>query len=329
MEAKRERATSNMDSLPCRQYPRWWPKVLAGATCLFSSWIANCSELLPRGAGPAFANAPVIRISSEGRRVSSAKKVKHFINLSNGVEAIKDLIAAGVDPESLCFCRFQSTFCEKRNFLGLLDNVDHHMLLHLALGYECRVYDLGSRGNRWLVEETGKGERVYVPRAIWMGLEWIRYVLSRSWRLPEKTPMVKGRNVLAQFEQLWREVPMAMRTRFKYYRKVLTPELQELKLYGYYSKAKHDGQPEVHRDMLLDWVKAAASSRQERTLEIEAPEAFGYTLYDPYAGQQPGEDTEEDAPSTSSGGAKSSSQDVDERGLLSATEGFSGLPKQS
>ena len=75
--------------------------------------------------------------------------VKHYLNLSNGVEAIHSLLEAGLEPDELCFCRIQSSHCEAQDFNGILTNLDNQMLLHLALGYECRVYDFGSRGNQW------------------------------------------------------------------------------------------------------------------------------------------------------------------------------------
>ena len=45
--------------------------------------------------------------------------------------------------------RIQSSHCEAQDFYGVLQNLDHNLLMHLALGYECRVYDFGSRGNYW------------------------------------------------------------------------------------------------------------------------------------------------------------------------------------
>ena len=49
--------------------------------------------------------------------------------------------------------RIQSSHCEVRDHSALLANLDHALLLHLALGFHCRVYDFGSRRKRW----TGEG----------------------------------------------------------------------------------------------------------------------------------------------------------------------------
>ena len=43
---------------------------------------------------------------------SHAPPVRHFVNLSNGAEALPLLSAAGVPPEAISFCRIQSSHCE-------------------------------------------------------------------------------------------------------------------------------------------------------------------------------------------------------------------------
>ena len=129
--------------------------------------------LLCGGAGvarAALATAPVRR------------PVRHFINLSNGAEALELLHSAGIAPDAVHFCRLQSSHCEAQDFNGVLTSLDADLLMHLALGFECRVYDFGSRGNYW---EGPDGEPVlrHVPRAMWWGLEWSRYALTRLWHL--------------------------------------------------------------------------------------------------------------------------------------------------
>ena len=109
-----------------------------------------------------------------------ARPVRHFINLSNGAECLALLESAGVPPAQVAFMRLQSSHCEAQDYAGVLTNLDHNLLMHLALGYECRVYDFGSRGYDWEAEQ-GELERRYVPRAVWWGLEWARYALTRMW----------------------------------------------------------------------------------------------------------------------------------------------------
>ena len=135
--------------------------------------------------------------------VTPAPPVRHYINLSNGLEALKLLEESGVPASQLRFMRVQSSHCEAQDFNGILSGLDHDLLMHLALGCECRVYDFGSRGNVWVGEDGGEEQR-HVPRAIWWGLEWWRYALNDIWRLPaQRTPILRGVNV----ERNFREAP--------------------------------------------------------------------------------------------------------------------------
>ena len=58
---------------------------------------------------------------------------RHFINLSNGAEALPALHTLGVPPELVSFVRIQSSHCEAQDHYGLLHNLDHNLLMHLAL----------------------------------------------------------------------------------------------------------------------------------------------------------------------------------------------------
>eukprot|EP00965_Chrysotila_dentata_P202347 6181080-Pleurochrysis_carterae.AAC.4 len=138
--------------------------------------------------------------------------VKHFVNLSNGVEAIEDLSRAGVPVGELAFCRIQSSHCEQNDYVSILNSLDANMLTYLALGFECRVYDFGSRGAIWsqtaIDAGPGKSEFLYIPRALWWGLEWQRYALNQLWLLPDKpTPLLHGYNVQKLFQKYFRDVP--------------------------------------------------------------------------------------------------------------------------
>ena len=189
-----------------------------------------------------------------------ARPVRHFINLSNGAEVLRSLKAGGVSPDAISFMRVQSSHCEAQDFNGLLNGLDHNLLMHLALGFDCRVYDFGSRGNQWLVEGSDdETEHLYVPRAVWWGLEWTRFALSRMWRLPEQgPPLLRGYNVQRPFEAKLNELPKSLAKRLKYYRSHLAPDLDTLHLRGYYAPAAHDGEKEVYREMLVQHARDAA-----------------------------------------------------------------------
>ena len=50
--------------------------------------------------------------------------------------------------------------------------------------------------------EDGELERRYVPRALWWGLEWSRFALTRMWKLPSAgPPLLRGYNVEALFDK--------------------------------------------------------------------------------------------------------------------------------
>ena len=55
------------------------------------------------------------------------------------------------------FTRIQSTACEQQRFEHLLEQLDPGLLLALALGRCCCVWDCGSRS----------GGRIGSPRALW------------------------------------------------------------------------------------------------------------------------------------------------------------------
>ena len=71
-----------------------------------------------------------------------APAVKHFINLSNGIEALEPLTRAGLPIEQVSFMRLQSSHCEAQDFYGILWNLDHNLLMHLALGASRLVHVL-------------------------------------------------------------------------------------------------------------------------------------------------------------------------------------------
>eukprot|EP00918_Siedleckia_nematoides_P099243 GHVU01217145.1.p1 GENE.GHVU01217145.1~~GHVU01217145.1.p1 ORF type:complete len:481 (-),score=58.39 GHVU01217145.1:267-1709(-) len=106
---------------------------------------------------------------------------KYFINLSNGIELIPRVTQVlGIPASSLSYVRLQSTHCEGGHLNEFLNSVDSNLLLALAMGFPCFVFDCGSR------DQSG------VPRALWMGLKFIRfsciYVWFRGWQRPHFLP---------------------------------------------------------------------------------------------------------------------------------------------
>ena len=88
--------------------------------------------------------------------------IKNYINLTNGIEAIPEY-----DLSQYSFIRIQSTACEQHLWDRLLQELDYDFLINVALGNECVIYDYGTRKP--------------VPRAVYQGVEFIKFVLNKLW----------------------------------------------------------------------------------------------------------------------------------------------------
>ena len=134
-------------------------------------------------------------------------KERHFINLSNGIEAIQEY-----NLTEYSFIRIQSTLCEQNQMEQILEGLSTDFLMCLALGDTiCYVYDYGSR-------------RGAEPRAFWMGLEWIKYVLYQIWFDLEYVPK-RGISQGQYFRQEYCRLSKRTRNKFKYFRKWLPGRL--------------------------------------------------------------------------------------------------------
>ena len=83
---------------------------------------------------------------------------RHFVNLTNGLEAAEQLTTL-VGLDNIRMTRIQSSHCEAGSYDKILHSLGPELLWSLATGYECVVYDYGSR-------DTTRG----VPRALFLGL---------------------------------------------------------------------------------------------------------------------------------------------------------------
>ena len=175
-------------------------------------------------------------------------------------------------PSHVNFCRIQSSHCEHADYGGIVDSLDNHLLTHLALGFECRVYDFGSRGNVW-TSASGRNRNLFVPRAIWWGLEWVRYALGTVWRLPQiPTPRLRGHDVSNVFEPGLRSLTARQYRRIKWYRPLLAPGLEAVSLRGYHARAATDGDREEHRRILVDEYRHACAAAEPAGGELAVPE---------------------------------------------------------
>lgn len=153
---------------------------------------------------------------------------RYYINLTNGLEFLPDL-----QYTHYGFCRIQSTACEQKRWGFILNDLDHDLLLNLALGNLCIIVDCGSKGK---------------PRALWQGTEWILYALTRCWfGCGVEAHMRSGCDCTAYFRQQYNNLSKPELTKIKYYRKFLQTERVLLKVD--YRQTTHDGDYEYLRGL--------------------------------------------------------------------------------
>ena len=136
-------------------------------------------------------------------------RVHHYVNLTNGLEAAPHL-ARHIPPASIHMCRFQSSHCEASRPDFLLRSVETSMLFQLARGHCVLVYDFGSRNKK-------RG----APRALWMGLEFIRYALDWVWYKKRRAVWVRGNNVAGEYDRLLKNLDSQTYKKIKYYRRYI------------------------------------------------------------------------------------------------------------
>ncbi len=157
---------------------------------------------------------------------------KIFLNLTNGLEAIKRY---DFDLTEVNFIRIQSTHCEQFQFERILLELDHNFLMCLALGYDCVVYDFGAAGSQ-------------TSKAVYHGLEWVKYVLNKRWFAKEDVPYVRGKNVSSAFEKYYTKLDRKTKRRIDYFRDFLLTDA--LKLSAITDAANFDGKKEQLAELL-------------------------------------------------------------------------------
>eukprot|EP00890_Picochlorum_soloecismus_P001048 jgi/Picsp_1/1944/NSC_05410-R1_protein len=202
---------------------------------------------------------------------STTSRIHHVVNLTNGIEALPMLKKLGIRPY---FSRLQSTHCEQNHFDLLVDSLDSTLLFSLALGNCCLMYDFGSRNKK-------RG----APRAIWYGLEFVRYALSKLWRCEEIAPAyLRGHDVSRVFDQHIENLGKSRLKKLKYYRQYVGLGGKEsmckdraVQLYGVYFPTVHDTDAAYYREIAHKWNnnvhKEDDGKRQQRQHKEEYVEA--------------------------------------------------------
>jgi hypothetical protein len=89
----------------------------------------------------------------------------HFLNLTNGIEALPDLKKLG--SENISFIRIQSSWIERGLWVDILRELDHHFLMMLSLDKPVYVYDFGAKKN--------------FSKTLRIGFPFIKFVLEKEW----------------------------------------------------------------------------------------------------------------------------------------------------
>ncbi len=157
----------------------------------------------------------------------------HYINLSNGIEVLLREFWS-----QLNVIRIQSTKLELGQMEDVIYDLDYDFLLHLALGYHVTVYDFTKRG------------RNKQPRAIWQGLEWIKFVLNRVW-FDRETKCENGMHVhfISEYCKLSRKT----KAKIKYFKKFLKTD--HLRLEAVTDLTMNDGNYCFYSEVLDKWLK--------------------------------------------------------------------------
>ncbi|MHA1889083.1 MAG: hypothetical protein ACTSX0_13745 [Promethearchaeota archaeon] len=153
-----------------------------------------------------------------------------FINLSNGLEAVEEF-----NLKNFRIIRIQSTACEQKRWNYILESLSDEFLFYAALGYECIVYDYGCNKE--------------VPRAVWQGLEWIKFVLHARWLNEEYVLIGRASNSTQYFKDNYLLIPRTVMKRLDYYKKF--SDLKEIKISSITKRTIYDSDHERQ----INWAK--------------------------------------------------------------------------
>ena len=162
--------------------------------------------------------------------------IKNYINLTNGIEAVQQY-----GLQDYAFIRIQSTACEQHSWDKILQDLDYDFLMNVALGNECVIYDYGTRKP--------------VPRAIYQGVEFIKYVLNRFWYNVETEIYIsrsrknRGANATDYFDKAYRSLSEQTFKKLKYFRQFLGGTIN---IRCITSSTSHDNDKSFYANILLE-----------------------------------------------------------------------------
>ena len=200
---------------------------------------------------------PVVVVSAEHRRVA------HFVNLKNGIEALPVLREHFPEDAPIHFLRVQSTLCERGDMEKIMLELDANLLLKLATDTPCVIYDYGSRS-----EDTG------LPRSFWYGMEAMMYFLRYEWgfdgygddrdddddgNITKREVLLRGKKCTKEIERKRTFFSKSLKKKLRYYRQFI-PEThsKELRMIGAYKLTTNDGDREYYKKTLNEYISSTS-----------------------------------------------------------------------
>lgn len=230
-----------------------------------SSSAGASSNRRPRGGGgggvvkrTALASAQNDFDADAARRNRRNDNCRHFVNLKNGIEAIPTL-KRELQIVDYDFVRIQSSLLEAGNVERMILELDAALLAQLALGRSCFVWDFGSRD-----VVKGKGN----PRALWYGVEFVRFALRREW-FPDGVgetappPVLRGKQVEKDWTNKLSMLSRGAKRKIRYYKQFIPEGVYDVRLIGVYRPTTHDDDVEFYRSTLFREEDVVVSREDE------------------------------------------------------------------
>ena len=168
-----------------------------------------------------------------------SNKIKKYINLTNGVEYLNEL-----DLKNVNFIRINSTYIEQKHYDLLFSRLSDDLLLHLALGYQCQIYDTSCHGFS-LIYRVGIPIIKYFLTKVWLDKEMPLYFSTRS-----------GKHFICNnpewLNQIWKSLKKSTRKKLKYYKMFLNTE--EIKLEEISKYTEKDGNYPYFKLLILEKI---------------------------------------------------------------------------
>lgn len=157
-------------------------------------------------------------------------KMKYYINLTNGLEVLKDSNI----KNNFSIIRIQSTACEQKRWNFILNQLSDDLLFNLAIGKLCIIYDYSVKKE--------------IPRSIYQGIEWIKFVLYKYWLDIDYIPRVRNKNCYRYFSDCYKELDRNIIKKLKYFKKFIITN--KIKLIGISTKTMHDNDYNYYKNII-------------------------------------------------------------------------------